>query len=409
MSRGKRTMAMEGPMARSRSDEAGFSMMELLVAMVVTTIIGGAIFGIMQIAQTSFRREPEIVDRHQNIRMAMDLIMRDLGDAGVGLVPATDEQATKATFIQIFSPTSNESGGSVNNCAGDPSLTQPGQGACPQSATVAGENTDDLEMISNPNADCPAEKPCGYNGSASNLFMEANGSCVKKADMVLVLMADGTWTIRAIQRTFHNSGGDCENSGTHGAVGFNPNWGPEGVNVTPADLCNDEGIGTAGENTGPNVNCTPVYLTRAELITYHVRDCRDGSGLTCLWRRATSNMAGLDADDEGVLSDFLGGYTMVARGIDDLQVQYAAAATPDTWVDSPPIITPDDGAANNHGARTLKVRVTLSGRTADHRLAGAMQDASGDTPALRSQLVSVSSIRSTLTALGMADGALKWQ
>ena len=52
-------------MDRGRRPEAGFSMVELVVAMAVTLIVAGAIFGLMSAGQSAFRREPELMDRQQ--------------------------------------------------------------------------------------------------------------------------------------------------------------------------------------------------------------------------------------------------------------------------------------------------------------------------------------------------------
>ena len=74
-------------MEHPRASESGFSLIELLVAMVITLIVSGAIFGLMTAGQNAFRREPELAERQQNIRLAMDLITRDIANAGSGLPP----------------------------------------------------------------------------------------------------------------------------------------------------------------------------------------------------------------------------------------------------------------------------------------------------------------------------------
>src|SRR3954451_16207018 len=72
--------------------EAGFSLVEMLVAMTITLIISGAIYGLLSTGQSAFRREPELTDRQQNARIAMNLIMRAIANAGGGMPP----------FIQSF-------------------------------------------------------------------------------------------------------------------------------------------------------------------------------------------------------------------------------------------------------------------------------------------------------------------
>ena len=74
------------PMDETRT-ESGFSLIELLVAMLVTMIVSGAIFTLLNAGQGAFRREPELTDRQQNIRLAMDMIQRDIATAGAGMDP----------------------------------------------------------------------------------------------------------------------------------------------------------------------------------------------------------------------------------------------------------------------------------------------------------------------------------
>ena len=71
---------------RTASDpgQQGFSMIELLVAMTVTLIVSSAIYGLLTAGGSAFRREPEMADRQQNIRIAMDAISRDIEAAGGG-------------------------------------------------------------------------------------------------------------------------------------------------------------------------------------------------------------------------------------------------------------------------------------------------------------------------------------
>jgi len=67
--------------------QSGFSMVELMVAMTITLMISGAIFGLLSGGNETFRREPVLADRQQNIRLAMDLITRDV-QGGAGFMTA---------------------------------------------------------------------------------------------------------------------------------------------------------------------------------------------------------------------------------------------------------------------------------------------------------------------------------
>src|SRR5207245_4605165 len=61
-----------------QATERGFSLLELLVAMVVTLIVTGAIYGLLASGQTAFRREPLLTERQQNIRAAMEMMQADV-------------------------------------------------------------------------------------------------------------------------------------------------------------------------------------------------------------------------------------------------------------------------------------------------------------------------------------------
>ena len=92
--------------------QSGFSLVELMVAMTVTLMISGAIFGLLSGGNTTFRREPVVADRQQNIRLAMDLITRDV-QAGTGFVNANavginaPDGVTKTDGIFLFTPNPN--------------------------------------------------------------------------------------------------------------------------------------------------------------------------------------------------------------------------------------------------------------------------------------------------------------
>jgi type IV pilus assembly protein PilW len=64
--------------------QAGFSLVEMLVALTVSLLATGAIYQLVTAGQSAFRREPALADRQQNIRVAMDVISRDVLRAGYG-------------------------------------------------------------------------------------------------------------------------------------------------------------------------------------------------------------------------------------------------------------------------------------------------------------------------------------
>jgi type II secretory pathway pseudopilin PulG len=69
------------------SGEPGFSLTEILVAILITMIVMAAVFGLLQRGQDSFRREPEVADLNMNARVGLDRISRDLLLAGLKTPP----------------------------------------------------------------------------------------------------------------------------------------------------------------------------------------------------------------------------------------------------------------------------------------------------------------------------------
>ncbi len=67
--------------------ERGFSLIEVLISIAITLIVMGAVFGLLTRGQRSFQREPEVADLQQSARTALDLVSRDILQAGAGLPP----------------------------------------------------------------------------------------------------------------------------------------------------------------------------------------------------------------------------------------------------------------------------------------------------------------------------------
>jgi len=67
--------------------ERGFSLLEVLISIMITLIVMGAVFGLLTRGQKTFQREPEVADLQQSARTVLDLVTRDILQAGAGLPP----------------------------------------------------------------------------------------------------------------------------------------------------------------------------------------------------------------------------------------------------------------------------------------------------------------------------------
>src|SRR5262245_38402607 len=71
----------------SVESDRGFSLIEVLISIAITLIVMGAVFGLLTRGQRSFQREPEVADLQQSARTALDLVTKDILQAGAGLPP----------------------------------------------------------------------------------------------------------------------------------------------------------------------------------------------------------------------------------------------------------------------------------------------------------------------------------
>lgn len=74
---------------RPRSDEGGFSLVEVLVAMLVTLIVVGAAVGLANPHTLAARVQPDSVDAQQRLRTVVEVLSHDLYDVGAGVDTGT--------------------------------------------------------------------------------------------------------------------------------------------------------------------------------------------------------------------------------------------------------------------------------------------------------------------------------
>jgi prepilin-type N-terminal cleavage/methylation domain-containing protein len=367
-------------------EERGFSLVELTVALVVTLIVTGAIYGLLAGGQSAFRREPELADRQQNIRVAMDLIMRDIANAGSSL-PA---------FVQVFTQ-------GLDACTG-----------CPAGGAtwgLGGQRTDELEMITNDgsrdNEPLCQNQPTN-NGTSIRMMrnlLPTPAPPAPPSGAVVILFLDGTWTMRYVTGAAAGGGGEPNcTSGTTTLLSFaNGGADPTGMNpATGSNVCtvNNNGIpltgtarfgnnnaGTTGCTGSPAVGpcCTAAEISYAQVVRYRIRN----NGTTPeLQRYDSANAAS--------------GFQPVARGIEDLQVVYTQANGTVNAAGAPLVVR------NNFGTLVTQVQVTLSSRSEARNIAGASTDVNLGT-FIRGSLTWVGSPRAALNAQTQNGLASLWK
>ena len=67
--------------------ERGFTLIEVMISILITMIVMGSVFALLTRGQRAFQREPEIADLQQSARTVLDMVSRDILQAGSGLPP----------------------------------------------------------------------------------------------------------------------------------------------------------------------------------------------------------------------------------------------------------------------------------------------------------------------------------
>ena len=333
-------------MTHDARSAAGFSLTELLVAMLVTMLVSGAVFGLLSAGQSAFKREPELTDRQQNIRLAMDLIQRDLATAGMGL----------GALDQVFTPGLN------------------GAGAA---ATPSGQTNDALEILG-ATGECPEARVGSVAGTTITTSFPLP-RCFGINGPVAVDVGNGVvhW-------------GFARGMTQDGTTVAFPNPQPAAAHLP--------GFGAA----------TPVSVTRLQWVRYQIAN-DPAENVPCLWRSDTGGLDPVTGVFSPPAPG-LAAWQLVARGIEDLQVRYRPAGAPGTLYQTAPQVLPSPAANNwdrivQEVEVTLWARAISPGPATQ-----GQTNPNGSVMARRGALITVTTPRAALAALSgpTVPAAQKW-
>jgi prepilin-type N-terminal cleavage/methylation domain-containing protein len=343
--------------------ENGFSLVELMIALTVTLIVSGAIYGLLTSGSAAFRREPELADRQQNIRVAMDLLARDVFNAGEAL----------PTFSQVFTLTDGAGGSctggqGLNGCGGAGALgataaaaRAPGDGGDPSA------NTDVIEMLAAVET-CPVQNVCVHPGSIGDagtyVSQQQVPACL--ALPALILITDNDFFSIQPGQPVSTGAIPCPggNVATNGSVQLGPSLQPEW-----------SWTGTGGSGAEP----LPVFLHGARIVRYVVAPSTDPMDPSpALWRSTSGQF--LPDGSPGAGPGAGAPWQIVARGIEDLQLEYLAGDG--LWRNRPPL-----SVANSWTTLVRRVRITLSARVTAANLQGESVAGGAGPDAVRGQLI----------------------
>src|ERR1051325_7917527 len=89
-------------MAAPRAPQAGFSLMEMMVATAIMMGVTAAIFSMMNPAQGTYQAQPEASDLQQRMRIGVDVLTKDIIMAGAGTYMGSNAGALYNYFAPVM-------------------------------------------------------------------------------------------------------------------------------------------------------------------------------------------------------------------------------------------------------------------------------------------------------------------
>jgi hypothetical protein len=351
-------------------------------------VIAGGIYGMMAVGQNAFKREPDLVDRQDNIRIALNLIERDLAVAGMDM----------GAWMQVFA----NPGTTTVVTDGDSAVVGPGSTGTTNGYASNGHYVTDTTAPNDPNKPDSLEF-LAHTSLCPDVAVSCTGSggnaCHTGAVLRLVAPLPACYPQDGLVYVLWDSGG--------GKWGVNhQNTGNNGVNFPPGQAdpmeCNrantDNNIchGSSDLDSGQPApwNGNPQKIMAMAQIRYEIAN--DTDGVPSLFR---SEVGGKAADGSGNrIAPPGGSWQLVARGIEDMQVVYFTQNLAGTLT---PKNTPSAVVKDDYTTIVKQVRITLGARTLTALpLQGqvAAANAANTAKAIRGQLTRVVTIPAALQA-----------
>lgn len=158
--------------------QAGYSLVEMMISMGIMIAVTGAIFQMVADGQNGFRTQPEIADVHQRLRIAADMIYKDLLSAGAGPYVGEDPGPISSVLPAVLPGRYGALTPDAEHSASTDRITIFSVPTT-QAQTVLAED------MSAPNADllidtlrpgCPPSSPCGFVAGMRGLIFDMSGA-----------------------------------------------------------------------------------------------------------------------------------------------------------------------------------------------------------------------------------------
>jgi prepilin-type N-terminal cleavage/methylation domain-containing protein len=380
--------------------ERGFTLIEILVATVITLLVMASVFTLLQKGQRSFQREPEVADMNQAARMGLDMISSDLGNAGFNTPPP---------LAVVWSDGGGDTPDELTIVFADPAYptakplpcTKGSARAVPESApTLAdlGNVWDLLRVTAAPPWRQPFQThvsasfwsflplffssaqgggPCGTIENSSTIYIDASTGFEPPQSDPTTAYKKGM-VLTALEFKNCDGNGNEKNADPLGIIPFEVTQDPVDAGGK-ININHNPGSGTSefnqpkGFNGAVTPECAVIGFFR--VIQYRIRPLPPAANPT-LQRRDVSM-----GEDWGP----------VARNIENLQVQYSVGTT-NNFVDVP--ATPD---FDDPATWITQVRVRLDGTSETTDLEGASEGVFADGNRLRRTFATTVTLRNQMT------------
>jgi Prokaryotic N-terminal methylation motif len=169
-------------MSRNRRRDAGFTIIEMLVATIVMMAVTGAVFSLLNPAQGINQAQPEVSDLQQRMRVGVDTLTKDLIMSGAGVYMGSSAGA----LYNYFAPIMPYRDGDLN--PDPPNLFYRSDTISlmyvPPSAAQTGViqnlgNGNSQELVVKPQLNCGLDKHdqlCGFTDGTRALIYDVDGS-----------------------------------------------------------------------------------------------------------------------------------------------------------------------------------------------------------------------------------------
>jgi len=172
------TRPPRGQARRRRSGQAGYSLVEMMISMLIMITVTGAIFSMVNPAQGTFRAQPEVADMQQRMRVSIDMLQKDLLMTGAGPYQGATTGSLASFFAPILPRRTGQTGADAYNVAESDRITLQYVPNTASQTTISDPMPNvSAELKVNAQGNCPQNQQlCGFKEGMQVTIFDGNGN-----------------------------------------------------------------------------------------------------------------------------------------------------------------------------------------------------------------------------------------